>query len=161
MKHLISKLLLVVYIFPSFSFGQSNVESQIKSVEQGLLPAVLIKGDPALSLPERMKFYKVPGLSIAVIKDFKIDWARAYGVKDVETSEPVTTDTLFQAGSISKSVNAMVAMKKVEQGKISLDENINNKLISWKLPDNEFTSKKKVTLKNLRNLRNLWINMRE
>jgi len=149
MKHLISKLLLVVYIFPSLSFGQSNVESQIKRVEQGLLPAVLIKGDPALSLPERMKLYKVPGLSIAVIKDFKIDWARAYGVKDVETSEPVTTDTLFQAGSISKSVNAMVAMKKVEQGKISLDENINNKLISWKLPDNEFTSKKKVTLKNL------------
>ncbi|MGI8733298.1 MAG: serine hydrolase [Pyrinomonadaceae bacterium] len=44
-------------------------------------------------------------------------------------------DTIFQAGSISKSVNAMVAMKKVEQGKISLDENINNKLTSWKLPD--------------------------
>jgi CubicO group peptidase (beta-lactamase class C family) len=149
MKHLISKILLVVYIFPSVSFGQSNVETQIKRVEQGLLPAVLIKGDPALSLPERMKFYKVPGLSIAVIKDFKIDWARAYGVKDLGTSEPVTTDTLFQAGSISKSVNAMVTMKKVEQGRISLDENINNKLISWKLPDNEFTSKKKVTLRNL------------
>jgi CubicO group peptidase (beta-lactamase class C family) len=67
----------------------------------------------------------------------------------METNEPVTTDTLFQAGSISKSVNAMVAMKKVEQGRISLDENINNKLISWKLPDNEFTAKKKVTLRNL------------
>ena len=96
-----------------------------------------------------MKFYKVPGLSIAVIKDFKIDWARGYGLKDVSTNEPVTTETLFQAGSISKSVNAMVAMKKVEQGKISLDENINDKLTSWKLPDNEFTAKKKVTLRNL------------
>src|SRR6185295_11284659 len=74
---------------------------------------------------------------------------RAYGLKDLDKNEPVTTDTLFQAGSISKSVNAMIAMKKVEQGKISLDENINDKLISWKLPDNELTAKKKVTLRNL------------
>jgi CubicO group peptidase (beta-lactamase class C family) len=148
MKHLLCKLLLVVYLFPTLSFGQSSVE-QIKRVENGLLPAVLVKGDPGWSIAERMKFYKVPGLSVAVIKDFKIDWARAYGVKDVGTSDPVTTDTLFQAGSISKSVNAVVAMKKVEQGRISLDENINNKLTSWKLPDNEFTAKKKVTLRNL------------
>jgi CubicO group peptidase (beta-lactamase class C family) len=149
MKQLLSKLLLLVYIFSSVSFAQSNLESQIKRVEQGLLPTVLVKGDPGWSIAERMKYYKVPGLSVAVIKDFKIDWARVYGVKDVETNEPVKTDTLFQAGSISKSVNAMVAMKKVEQGRISLDENINNKLTSWKLPDNEFTAKKKVTLRNL------------
>jgi CubicO group peptidase (beta-lactamase class C family) len=70
-------------------------------------------------------------------------------VKDADTAEKVTTDTIFQAASISKPVAAMVALKKVEEGKISLDENINNKLVSWKLPDNEFTAKKKVTLANL------------
>ncbi|HET6892432.1 MAG TPA: serine hydrolase, partial [Pyrinomonadaceae bacterium] len=106
-------------------------------------------GDPSWSITERMKHYKVPGLSIAVIKDFKIEWVRAYGLKDIESNEPISTDTLFQAGSISKSVAAMVAMKKVEEGKISLDENINNRLVSWRLPDNEFTVKKKVTLRNL------------
>jgi CubicO group peptidase (beta-lactamase class C family) len=149
MKRLLCKLLLVVYIVPIISFGQTSPDAQIKRVEQGLLPAVLIKGDSSWSILERMKFHKVPGLSVAVIKDFKIDWARAYGLKDLETGEPVTTETLFQAGSISKSVNAMVAMKKVEQGRISLDEDINTKLTSWKLPDNEFTAKKKVTLRNL------------
>ena len=151
MKQLISKLLLA-FILPTVALGQSpnvDVEARIKRLEQGLLPAVLIKGDPSWSIAERMKFHKVPGLSIAVIKDFKIDWARAYGVKDIETNEPVTTETLFQAGSISKSVNAMVAMKKVEQGKLSLDEPINNKLVTWKLPENEFTAAKKVTLRNL------------
>ncbi len=148
MKRLLCKVLLVVYLFPAVGLGQSTA-TRIKRVEQGLLPAVLIKGDPAWSLAQRMKFYKVPGLSIAVIKNFKVDWARAYGVKDLETKEPVTTETLFQAGSISKSVNAMVVMKKVEEGKISLDENINDKLTTWKLPDNEFTAKKKVTLRNL------------
>lgn len=158
MKPLIAKFLLFAFILPTYvlpanaqSKAPSNESTDVrpKRVEQGLLPAVLIKGDPAWSLAERMKFYKVPGLSVAVIKDFKIDWARAYGVKDIETKEPVTTETLFQAGSISKSVNAMVAMKKVEQGKISLDEPINNKLVSWKLPENEFTKTKKVTLRNL------------
>lgn len=149
MKRLLATLLLIVNIFPLSAFAQTTTDAQIKRVEQGLLPVVLIKGDPSWSIAERMKFHKAPALSIAVIRDFKIEWAKAYGLKDIETGEPATTETLFQAGSISKSVNAMVAMKKVEQGRISLDEDINAKLTSWKLPDNEFTAKKKVTLRNL------------
>ena len=149
MKAALCKLLLVVNLFPFAALAQTSVDTQIKRVEQGLLPPVLIKGDPSWSIEERMKHWKVPGLSIAVVKDFKVEWARAYGVKDIETKEPVTTDTLFQAGSISKPVAAMVALKRVQDGKIALDENINNKLQTWKLPDNEFTTKKKVTLANL------------
>jgi len=149
MKATLCKLLLIINLFPFTVLAQTGVETRIKRVEQGLLPAVLIKGDPAWSLEERMKQLKVPGLSIAVVKDFKIEWARGYGIKDIETKEPVTTETLFQAGSISKPVAAMVALKRVQQGKIALDENINNKLQTWKLPDNEFTAHKKVTLANL------------
>ena len=149
MKRIVCTLLLFVYAISTISLAQTTNNALIARVENGLLPAVLIKGEPAQSITDRMKFYKVPALSIAVIKDFKVDWARAYGVKDLESNEPATTETLFQAGSISKSVNAMVAMKKVEQGRISLDEDINSKLTSWKLPDNEFTAKKKVTLRNL------------
>src|SRR5215813_7301482 len=106
MKRYLCTLLLVISLLAPLSFGQSGSEAQIKRVEQGLLPAVLIKGEPGWSIAERMKYYKVPGLSVAVIKDFRIEWAHAYGIKDIETNEPVTTDTLFQAGSISKSVNA-------------------------------------------------------
>lgn len=149
MKFFVSRLLIFVYVVSSLAIAHPPDEAQIKRVEQGLLPAVLIKGEQGYSITDRMKFYKVPALSVAVIKDFKVDWARAYGVTDLQTNEPATTETLFQAGSISKSVNAMVAMKKVEQGKLSLDEDINNKLTSWKLPDNQFTAKKKVTLRNL------------
>jgi CubicO group peptidase (beta-lactamase class C family) len=148
MKKLVS-LLLLLNLLPFTVLAQTSVDTQIKRVEQGLLPAVLIKGDPSWTLEERMKQWKVPGLSVAVVKDFKVEWARSYGVKDIETKEPVTTETLFQAGSISKPVAAMVALKRVQQGKIALDENINNKLVTWKLPDNEFTAKKKVTLANL------------
>ena len=149
MKNSICKFLLVVQLLPFVALGQSNTDAQIKRVEGGLLPPVLIKGDPSWTIEERMKHWKVPGLSIAVVKDFKVEWARSYGVKDIDTKEPVTTETLFQAGSISKPVAAMVALKRVQDGKILLDENINNKLQTWKLPDNEFTAKKKVTLANL------------
>ncbi|HWN97971.1 MAG TPA: serine hydrolase [Blastocatellia bacterium] len=145
----ISSGILVLLVLSQAVFGQSPVQSRIERVEKGLLPSVLVTGVPAWSLEERMKHYKVPGVSIAVIRDFKIEWAKAYGVKDIETNELVTTETLFQAGSISKPVAAMVALKRVEQGKIALDENINDKLTSWKLPDNEFTAKHKVTLANL------------
>ncbi|HEX6730344.1 MAG TPA: serine hydrolase domain-containing protein, partial [Pyrinomonadaceae bacterium] len=149
MKNTICKFLLIVNLVPFAALGQTNTEAQIKRVERGLLPPVLIKGDSSWSIEERMKHWKVPGLSIAVVKDFKVEWARSYGVKDIDTKEPVTTETLFQAGSISKPVAAMVALKRVQDGKIALDENINNKLQTWKLPDNEFTAKKKVTLANL------------
>jgi CubicO group peptidase (beta-lactamase class C family) len=149
MNLIFSRLLIFVLVVSQVAYGQSPAQSRIQRVEQGLLPAVLIKGNPSWTIQERMKRYRVPGVSIAVINDFKVEWAKAYGVKDIETNEPVTTETRFQAASISKPVTAMIALKKVAEGKIALDENINNKLTSWKLPDNEFTAKKKVTLANL------------
>jgi CubicO group peptidase (beta-lactamase class C family) len=149
MRSTIARTLSLVLVFSQVACGQSSVQPRIEHIEKGLLSAVLIKGDPGRTIQERMKFYKVPGVSIAVINNYKVEWARGYGVKDVETNEPVTTETLFQAASISKPVAAMTALKRVEQGKIALDQNINDKLTSWKLPDNEFTAKRKVTLANL------------
>ena len=143
------KALILTYVVLSLSFGQSDLELRTKRIEQGLLPPVLIRGEPAWTIQDRMKHYKAPGVTVAVINNFKVEWTKAYGLKDVETNEPVTTETLFQAGSISKSVAAMVALKKVQDGKISLDEDINRRLVSWKLPENEFTATKKVTLANL------------
>ena len=84
---------------------------------------------------------QVNGLSIAIIQDGRID-ARVYGVTG-RGGAPVTTATLFQAGSISKPVAAAGALKLVEQGKLSLDEDVNAKLKTWKVPENEFTQKEK------------------
>lgn len=149
MRSITVRILLLALVFSQSAFRQSPVRSRIEHVEKGLLSAVLVTGDPGWTIQERMKFYNVPGVSIAVINNYQVEWARSYGVKDIETNEPVTPETLFQAGSISKSVAAMTALKRVEQGKISLDQDINEKLTSWKLPDNEFTAKRKVTLANL------------
>ncbi|MCP5050505.1 MAG: beta-lactamase family protein [bacterium] len=100
-------------------------------------------------MTERMRHHKVPGVSIAVIKDFKVDWTKGYGFSDIAARGPVTADTLFQAASISKPVAAMAALKLVSEGKLALHENVNKRLKSWKLPDNKFTGQQEVTLAHL------------
>jgi CubicO group peptidase (beta-lactamase class C family) len=103
---------------------------------------------PSIVLP-LMKQFNVPGVSIAVIKDFKIVATYAYGVADVETGAPVTTETMFQAASISKPVAAMVSLKAVQNGRFSLDQDVNTILTSWKLPDGPFTKERRVTPRSL------------
>ena len=122
----------------------------ISRVENGLLPAIIAKGeDASMKLADRMAFHKVPGVSIAVINDAKLEWAKGYGVLESGSTRAVTAETLFQAASISKPVAAMAALALVEQGKLSLDEDVNLKLKSWHVPDNEFTKTEKVTVRRL------------
>ncbi|MHC5537952.1 serine hydrolase domain-containing protein [Singulisphaera rosea] len=96
-----------------------------------------------------MRKRHVPGLSLAVIQGGKIVKATAYGVTEEGGVSPVTTSTLFQAGSVSKSVAASAALRLVERGKLSLDDDVNTRLTTWKVPENEFTKTKKVTLRGL------------
>jgi CubicO group peptidase (beta-lactamase class C family) len=101
------------------------------------------------SLPELMEQFGVPGASIAVIKDCQIHATRTYGYADVTTKSPVTPETMFQAASISKPVTAFAVTRLVEAGKLSLDEDVNRYLKSWRVPDNEFTRGRPVTLRAL------------
>jgi CubicO group peptidase (beta-lactamase class C family) len=110
----------------------------------------MIKGKPAKwSLADRMKFYHANGVSIAVIKDYKIEWAKGYGWADSSEQRPVTTTTLFQAGSNSKSLNAVGILKLVQEGKLDLYSDINNYLKSWKFPYDSRSKGKKITIANL------------
>ena len=92
---------------------------------------------------------KIHGLSLAVIQDGAIVKAKGYGSIDAEGSKPVTVDTLFQAGSVSKPVAAFGALYLVEKGKLTLDADVNGVLKAWHVPENEFTSAEKVTLRRL------------
>ena len=91
----------------------------------------------------------IPGLSLAIIQDGRIVEARAYGVTEAGGTQPVTTSTLFQAGSISKSVAALGALHLVEQRRLSLDADVNATLTTWKLPASALTATKLVTLREL------------
>ena len=97
------------------------------------------------TVTELMEEFGVPGVSIAVIKDFKIHWVKAYGVADVETGQLVDIETMFQAASISKPVAAMGVLRAVQDGLFKLDDDINDILDSWTLDGKEFTQDQPVT----------------
>jgi CubicO group peptidase (beta-lactamase class C family) len=122
---------------------------EIQKVEKGLRGPVLLKGDKTWTIEERMRQYRVPAVSIAVFGSGRILWAKAYGLADADAMTPATEATLFQAASVSKPVSAMAVLKKVEQGKLSLEKNVNDYLKSWKMPENEWTRKNPVTLAGL------------
>lgn len=146
-------ILTLVCAFLLFGCKQPSEElgSTRRAVEHGLLPTFVIQGRPIskMTLTDRMKWYSVPGVSITVINNETIEWAQGYGVVEAGRSKSVTTESLFQAASISKLVTAMAALSLVQSGKIELDEDVNLKLRSWKVPENQYTREKKVTLRGL------------
>jgi len=112
----------------------------------GVLPGRPLPASVVGSLLDR---HRVPGVSIAVIDDGRIDWARGYGVREQGRPQPVDTTTLFQAASISKPVSAAVALRMVAAGELELDEDVNDWLVSWKVPANQLTEDTPVTLRGL------------
>jgi len=122
--------------------------SEIARIERGLRSAVAIQGakPDTRSLEAEMRRLHVPGVSVAVIRNGKLAWAKGYGVAGPDGA-PVTPQTLFQAASISKPVTAMAALKMVEAGQLDLDADINTVLTTWKLPPGP--AKRTVTLRQL------------
>lgn len=126
-----------------------DVAIRIKQVENNITGVVLYENQPIWKIKDRMAFHKVPGLSIAVIRDYKIDWVKGYGWADSSENRKVTTETLFQAASISKSLNGVGVLKLAQDKKLDINTDINTYLKSWKFPYDSLSKNKKITLANL------------
>ena len=137
----VSLLLLIAAPSVSASAGAADgvapVSTRIAEVENGL------------DLPGLMEAHGIPGMSVAVIENYKIVWAKGYGVTVKGGTTPVTARTLFLAGSISKPVTAVGALALVEKGELSLDEDVNQELRSWRVPASPYTASHPVTLSSL------------
>lgn len=151
-KNLLYTLLLVLCFFSCTSEQPEDLSEEISAIENGLLAAIQVKDDPSgtFKLEDRMAHHKVPGVSIAVVADGRLRWAKGYGVANTDTGQKVEVNTLFQAGSISKPLAALAALKLVEEGKVDLDTDVNTYLKDdWKVAENRFTENEKVTLRRL------------
>ena len=149
MKNNILVLLTFVTLFFSCK-KEPKVDNsaEINIIENGLLKGIQVIGKTpeTFNILDRMKAHNVPGASIAVILDGKIAWTKGYGIANTNNGNEVNINTLFQAGSISKPIAALAALKLVQEGDLDLDEDISAYLKSWKLPDSKFTEVEKVTL---------------
>lgn len=99
-----------------------------------LLPPLGTRAPVEVDLLDRMKTSGVPAVSLAVFDAEEILWAQGFGTAEAGTDTPVTTSTLFQAGSISKLVTALAALRLVDMGKLDLDADINAYLQTWRVP---------------------------
>lgn len=147
-------LSLLVSLFITVSCNtdkSSDLATEIQTIENGLLGAIQVEGEPVkqYNIHDRMEHFKVPGVSIAVVEDGKVKWAKGYGIANTNTGNTVDINTLFQAGSISKPIAALSALKLVQEGVLNLDDDVNLYLKSWKIPDSKFLKEDKVTLRLL------------
>ncbi len=149
---------LIFVILYSCSFAQEDyspvVQANIKTLENDIFKFAftargIVQTDESAPLSERMDEYNIPGLSIAVINNNKLEWARAYGVLRNDSPGTVTEKSIFQAASVSKFITAIIVLHYVEEGIFDLDADVNTYLQSWKIPDNEYTKENKVTLRHL------------
>lgn len=126
-------------------------DEQVAAFEGALLPAVLFENRPVpeWALPARMARHQLPGVSIALIEDGQIAWSKGYGVTRSGDGTEVAKTTRFQAASLAKLVTAVTALQLVEQGELRLDQDVDEKLASWKIPSNPFTATSPVTLRQL------------
>ncbi|WP_051257389.1 serine hydrolase domain-containing protein [Brevundimonas aveniformis] len=145
-------LCLLLSTMGSPALAQSpETNARIQRVTEGLLPPTRVAGrdyEPQ-TLEDLMAETGVPAVSIAVINEGRIEWTRAWGLADAASGQIATTDTLFQAASISKAVVATAALDMVEDGLLSLDAPVNDALRGWTIPENDLTEGHPVTLRHL------------
>jgi len=143
-------ILLVVFIGCEYK-NDGKILLEINTIENSLIKDIQIKGNSIqkFNILKRMDFYKVPGVSIAVVENGKIKWAKGYGYANTETGTKVDLNTLFQAGSISKPLAALSVLKLFENDSLELNKDANYYLKNWQIPENKFTETKKVTLERL------------
>jgi CubicO group peptidase (beta-lactamase class C family) len=108
-----------------------------------------MKASLPLKLEEKMHHNRVPGMGMAVFHKGQMESDESFGVMEAGTNRKVTADSLFHACSISKMVTAIGVLRLVQEGMLDLDEDVNKYLLSWRVPENEFTKQKNVTLRNL------------
>lgn len=149
-RHLLFVLAVMLSATVGAAYGSTPSSERVEQVESSLPDSQAKALDAELhTLEQRMRHYKVPGVSLVVIEDGEIAWKKAYGLRQAGTDDRVDTETLFQAASISKPITALATLQLVEQGQIDLDTNVNEYLKSWQVPDNEFTTDKPVTLRGI------------
>ncbi|MEL7120486.1 MAG: serine hydrolase domain-containing protein [Bacteroidota bacterium] len=146
-------ILLLVGVFTTTTFLQAqitdSIQIRIQQVENGLSPLVQKEGQELWNIEDQMRKYNIPGLSVAVINNYQVEWSKAYGKINNGEASKVTTQTVFQAASISKFVNAVAILKLKELKGISLDEDINTQLSSWKVPYDKSISDEVITLRKI------------
>ncbi|HET9196435.1 MAG TPA: serine hydrolase domain-containing protein [Vicinamibacterales bacterium] len=103
----------------TFALRGDSLAMQTPAIKEGFLESLLASWESGI--PKWLQETRMPAVSIALIRDGRLAWRRAFGVKDTGTNEPVDVDSVFAACSDTKPVFAYGVMKLAERGVINLD----------------------------------------
>jgi hypothetical protein len=155
MKSLKTKYLLIIWTFFLLTdqriFAQSadssnpEILKKMYAVENNLAGVQGTEKDSAWNILSRMKHYMIKGVSVAIVHNYKIEWAKGYGWADENARIPVTPETRFQAASISKSLNAVGVLRLAQENKLNMLADINQYLTTWKFPYDTKSEAKKIS----------------
>lgn len=151
MKKIYFIIFSILFVSNCLAQNEDKILSEINTIENSLMKNIQIQGDSIqkFNILERMEYYKVPGISIAIVKNGKIRWAKGYGYANTKTGTKVDQNTLFQAASISKPIAALATLRLFENDSLELDKDVNSYLKNWQIPQNKFTKTQKVTIQRL------------
>jgi CubicO group peptidase (beta-lactamase class C family) len=134
--------LLIILIFVSCDQPNKNISDTIINGEVGtklndqLTPRII----------EAMETHAIPGLSIGIVHNNDIIYAKGFGYENISTKSPVTTSSIFHMASISKTFVATAVMQLVESGKIGLDEKVIKYLPYFKMTGDDY---KEITIRQM------------
>ena len=107
-----SRSLLLIGVTAAICNPVFSQDDSIAAIESRVSLGTAVVGEPekTASLKERMQQLNVPAVSIAVVSNGQLEWARAYGYADTDERTLATPNTLFQATAISSAVSVLGAM---------------------------------------------------
>lgn len=110
---------------------------------------LITKGGKTAALAERMAHFKVPGVSIALMDQGRLEWPLAWGLADSGARTLLTENHMFYACSMAKFITGMTAAALAQAGRVDLDQDVNQLLAGWRLQENDLVAEKQVTLRLL------------
>lgn len=142
MRHFLALLLLTGFVANLPIVGLAQPASSVATVDvNGGLTAIESK------VETRRKELGIPGMSLAIVKDGKVVYAKGFGFKDFENKVPATADTQFAIGSSTKAFTALSVLMSQDEGKLSLDASPKTVLPYFKMADPE--TDKNMTIRDL------------
>jgi CubicO group peptidase (beta-lactamase class C family) len=96
-----------------------------------------------------MQHYAVPGLTIAVVDSYEVAWTGVWGVLEAGKEAPITSETLFEAASTTKVATATAVLRLVDEGLLLFDQDVNDVLSDWRVPETPLTETGRVTVRGL------------
>ncbi len=143
-KNLISYFLILSIFFESC--GQSITVNKELGTQSNSISPIIQRLDTFFQ--HLIDSINIPGLAVAITQNDNVYYARAFGVRNIDTKEPLQPDNLFHVASVSKPFVATAIVQLAEKGKMKLDEKLITYLPYFKLADERY---KKITIKHMLN----------